>query len=223
MSPFFLDHGYEMDVVQLTEPAPPRHSPLASAERIARKLSDAQDFAQTMLAVTKEVQEHYANQHRQAAPAYQPGDKVWLDLRNLGTDRPNKKLDTLHGKFTVLEKIGSHAYRLNTPTNTGLHNVFHTWLLRPAATDPLPTQRTTYWQPPPVLVPNDHTGEEHEEYHIRDIVAERWRRYGRGQPRHEFRVTWEGWDDVTWEPGSALEDTAALDRWQQRARREGGG
>ena len=223
-TPFFLDHGYNMEVVQLREPLPPRrNSPLVTGERIAKKLADAQEFAQTMLAVAKEMQERYANQHRQAAPAYKPGDKVWLDLRYLSSGRPSKKLDALHGKFTVLEKIGTHAYRLDIPTNTGIHNVFHTWLLRPAATDPLPSQHTTLPQPPPELVYDAATGEEEEEYRIRDIVDERWRRYGRGQPRREFRVRWSGWDDDTWEPATALVHTEALDRWEQRQGSEGGG
>ena len=207
-----------MEVIQLSEPLPPpRDSPFAVGENIARKLRDAQDSAQTMLATAQDLQERYANQHRQAAPAYKPGDKVWLDMRHLSTGRPSKKLDSLHGKFTVLERIGSHAYRLSTPTNTGLHNVFHTWLLRPAATDPLPSQRTTLWQPPPELVYDEQTGHASEEYQIDEIVDERWRRYGRGQPRREFRVTWKGWDDITWEPEMSLQDTAALDRWEHRA------
>ena len=67
---------------------------------IARKHADAQDFAQTMLASAQEKHERYANQHRQPAPAYAPGDKVWLDFRNLSTGQPSKKLDTLHGKFS---------------------------------------------------------------------------------------------------------------------------
>ena len=141
------------------------------------------------------------------------------------TARPSKKLDALHGKFTVLERIGSHVYRLNTPTNTGLHNVFHTWLLRPAATDPLPSQHTTNWQPPPELVYNVDTDTTDEEYRVEEIVDERWRRYGRGEPRHEYRVRWTGWDGATWEPASALADTEARDKWEQQRNvgHEGGG
>jgi hypothetical protein len=62
---------------------------------------------------------------------------MWLDLRYIRTERPSKKLDALHGKFTVLEQVGSHAYRLDTPR--GVHDVFHVWLLRPASDNPLPT------------------------------------------------------------------------------------
>jgi hypothetical protein len=56
------------------------------------------------------LQEEYANQHCQAVPGYNVGDKVWLDLQFINTNWPSKKLDICHRKFIVLEKIGSHAY-----------------------------------------------------------------------------------------------------------------
>ena len=36
-----------------------------------------------------------------------------------------------------------------------------------------------------------------EEYRVEEIVDERWRRYGRGEPRQEYRVRWTGWDGAT--------------------------
>ena len=91
-----------------------------------------------MLANAQERYEYYANVHRQAAPEYRPGDRVWLDYRYMKTDRRSKKLDALHGQCTVLDKMGSHAYRLGT--TRGVHNVFHTWLLRPATENSFPSQ-----------------------------------------------------------------------------------
>ena len=105
-------------------------------ERIAAKLKGALDIATTELAVAQQKQEDYANRRRDAAPEYQVGQKVWLDLRNIRTERPSKKLGSRQAKFTVLEKIGSHAYRLNT-LNT-IHNVFHTALLTHGGRSPNP-------------------------------------------------------------------------------------
>ena len=89
MSPFFLDHGYDPETVQLTGPVmerlAPNNNPIAHGERIAKKLADAHGFAQVMLASAQESQERYANAHRQAALQYMEGDEFWLDLRNLST------------------------------------------------------------------------------------------------------------------------------------------
>ena len=61
---------------------------------------------------------------------------MWLNLKNIITDRPCKKLDWKNVKYTVLEVISSHSYRLDTPP--GIHDVFHASLLKRAAADPFP-------------------------------------------------------------------------------------
>ncbi|KKA22103.1 hypothetical protein T310_3843, partial [Rasamsonia emersonii CBS 393.64] len=152
-----------------------------------------------------------------ARPAtnYKVGDKVWLDLRNIRTDRPSKKLDARHAKYTVLEKIGSHAYRLDTPL--GIHPVFHTSLLRPANNNPLPSQIRTDPQPPAILG-NDN---DEEEFLVEEILDERHQRWGRGY-RHQYLVKWDGYQQPTWTAAKNMEDTVALDVWEARkAHRQG--
>jgi hypothetical protein len=73
-------------------------------EAIVSKMKDALAWAQSSMAAAQSLQEEYANRHRQAAPAYDVGNKVWLDLRFINTDRPSKKLDICHRKFTVLKR-----------------------------------------------------------------------------------------------------------------------
>ena len=75
----------------MSPPAIPA-SPIAVGEHNAKKLVDAHDWAQAALASAKE-QERQVNQHRDAAPSYKAGDKVWHNLRHWKTDRPSKKLD----------------------------------------------------------------------------------------------------------------------------------
>lgn len=211
MSAFFLDHGYHLDVLQLQEPNLPDTEPSGSmretGQRIARKLQDALSIAQAEMAAAQQRQEHYANQRRQVAPQYRVGDKVWLDLRDIRTDRPNRKFSARSAKYTVLEQVSPYAYRLDTPE--GIHPVFHVDKLRLAATDPFPSQRNDDYQPPARLVEGEPEWEVEE---IRDYRARRW---GRGF-RREFLVKWVGYREPQWTPAHLLEDTAALDVWEQR-------
>ena len=101
------------------------------------RLKEATELAQAAMASAQERQEQYANQARQAAEQFYIGDKVWLRLKNVKTDRPSKKLDWLNAKYKVTEVVSSYSYRLNTPP--GIHPIFHVLLLKRAAGDPLPS------------------------------------------------------------------------------------
>jgi hypothetical protein len=89
----------------------------------------------TTIASAQDAQEKAANRRRTQAPVYQVGDKVWLNMENIKTDRPYKKLDQRYMKFTIREVCGLHTYRLGIPP--GVHNVFPTWLLHPVSGNPL--------------------------------------------------------------------------------------
>jgi hypothetical protein len=192
-----LQVDYARDAVQ--------QSPIQKADAIVRKLKDAGEWAQSAMAAAQQVMEEVANRRRQQSPSFRVGDKVWLNLENIRTDRPTKKLDAKHAKFTVTEVVGSHSYRLDTPSR--IHNVFHSQLLRLASYDPLPSQVQDDTQPLPQLV-----GDE-DEYEIEKILDEKTVR-GRGGPRKKFLVKWTGYAQPTWEPKDAFKDTAALDAWE---------
>jgi hypothetical protein len=158
------------------------------------------------MAAVQSLQEEYANWHCQAVPGYNVGDKVWLDLWFINIDWPSKKLDICYRKFTVLEKIGSHAYWLDTPL--GIHNVFYTWLLCLAADDPFPSQTQMDWQPLAII---SDDGEETFEV---EAILDEWevrRGWGRWQ---ELLVKWTGYAEPTWEPADAMEEVAALDEFE---------
>lgn len=138
---------------------------MARAEAIVAKIKEVTDWAQMTMAEAQQEQERQANRQRNPSPAYKVGDKVWLHLKNLKTDRPSKKLDDKAAKFTVIEVVGSHNYKLDIPG--AVHNVFHVDLLRPAGMDPLPSQIQDDYQPPPVQVDGQ------DEWKVEAILGER--------------------------------------------------
>ncbi|OAT01896.1 uncharacterized protein BDCG_17271 [Blastomyces dermatitidis ER-3] len=185
VSPFFLTHSYHMEVLNLLETTqftPDPRSPIQIADNIVMKLRDARDWAEASMATAKQDQEDQTNVHRDPAEHYKIGDLVWLNLKNIQTTHPSRTLDYRHARYKVIEVLGSHNYRLDT--SPGIHDVFHTSLLRRAATDPFPSQLTSDWQPPGII------GEDNElEWEIEDILDERPR--GRGR---QYLVKWGSTD-----------------------------
>ena len=153
------------------------------------------------MATSQQEQEEQANRLCIEGLYFKVGDKVWLSLQNIKTDHTNKKLDWKNAKYTIIEVIGSYSYRLDTPP--GIHNVFHSKLLRLAATDPLLSQTSDDAQPPAYIV------DDQEEYDVEEILRTTKVRRGRGH-QYKVLVKWKGYARPTWEPLSALADTAAL-------------
>lgn len=210
VSPFFLMHGYHVDPLQLFEQPVVRNdltrkSPAQKADEIVHKLQEAREYAQSAMASAQQAMEEQANRKRNQAPEFKIGDKVWLNLHNITTNRPSKKLDAKYAKYQVIGVVGTHSYRLDTPP--GVHNVFNANKLRLASDDPLPSQKQDDSHPQPVLVGND------EEYDIEKVLDEK---KGRGGSRR-LLVKWKGYAKPTWEPATALADTVALEEWEQTA------
>ena len=205
VSPFFMMHGWNPEVFDFeARPNDARSSPVSKADNILHKLKSVREMAETMMASAQEEQEKAANRRRIEAPTYKVGDMVWLNLENITTDRPSKKLDHRYAKYTVTEVIGSHAYRLNTPP--GVHNVFPTKRLRRVKSNPLPGQLLHNPQPPGIRVDSE------VEYEVREILDQK---RGRGGSER-YLVQWVGYQKPTWESYEFVKDLIAMDRWEQR-------
>jgi hypothetical protein len=101
---------------------------------------------------------------------------VWLNFKNVKTDRPFKKLNDKNKKFIIIKVVNSHAYRLDTPFN--IDNVFYVFLLRPADIDLFLSQMVAEVQPPAIISENNK-----EKYEVEEILRARIRKIGRGLRR----------------------------------------
>jgi len=105
-----------------------------------------------------------ANKARHPDPVFNPGDKVWLQQKHIRTTRPLNKLDHKQvGLHTILEKVGSCAYKLDLPATVKIHPVFHISLLEPTASiEPIPGHNQP--PPPPVVT------QEQQEWEVKKVL-----------------------------------------------------
>ena len=69
-------------------------------------------------ALSKSKDQRYYNQRQFAAPKYQPGDKVYIDVSDIQTTQTPKKLShKCLGPFLIERQVGNSAYHLNLPAS----------------------------------------------------------------------------------------------------------
>ena len=188
VTPFFANYGQHprYQIIQSDGPdtAVPTPDELKdfqeNFEQLEKHLQAEMKYAQA-------VQAEYADNRRSSPPVFRPGDKAWLQRRFITTTRPSNKLDFKRlGPFEVLERVGSHAYRLSLPDTMKVHPVFHVSLLEPTPSDPLEGQ--TQPRPPPIIVDGD------EEWEVEEILDSR-----KHYRQLQYLVKWVGDYAPTWE------------------------
>jgi hypothetical protein len=210
-SPFFLSHGFHFEPIDT--PIDPENatgseiSPATRGRQWVQRLRECQDLAAAAIADAQETQEKYANRTRGSAEQFKIGDKVFLRLRNIATNRPSKKLDWISLPYRVTALVGSHAVRLNTPPE--IHPVFHVDLIRRYLEDPLPSQIQSFPEPP-AIQPQQAS----EDYITGEYIVEQIRNHRRRGRGWQVLVSWRGWAEPTWEPLSDLLDTEALEVYE---------
>ncbi|CEL56624.1 hypothetical protein RSOLAG1IB_07949 [Rhizoctonia solani AG-1 IB] len=188
-SPFEIVYGHSPMISPALEPT---RSPAAD-DRV-KQLADAIQEVQVSI---KWAQVRYKQADKgKPPPEFAPGDKVWFLASNIMSQQPNKKLDhKQYGPFHVLERIGSHAYCLELPETTKIHDVFHVSLLTAYKPD---TEFKHHFAPlPPVI-----TAEGKVEYEVDKFVD-----WAAEDGIWKYRVRWKGYapHEDTWEPAKDLQ------------------
>jgi len=106
------------------------HNPRATM--YAHWMQDIHRQAKHTLENTWESMKKYYDRKATEQPSIEAGDLVMLNMKNIRSDRPSKKLSPkLFGPFKVLEKKGSRAYKLEISARWKVHPVFHVSLVEP--------------------------------------------------------------------------------------------
>ncbi|QRV73356.1 Retrotransposable element Tf2 protein [Ceratobasidium sp. AG-Ba] len=108
---------------------------MPAADEHIKQLKEVQHEVLSSLHMAKERMKAGNNS---TLPDYKVGDKVWLDAKNIETQRPSKKLDHQSlGPFKIVEQISPAAYRLELPASMKGHDVFYVGKLSPYRFDPV--------------------------------------------------------------------------------------
>jgi hypothetical protein len=137
VSPFFANYGFHPKLgVEPMKPCPPgltgtRRRQFQRANTIADRF---QRILAQLTALAKQSAQRFedtANDHRSAAPRYTVGQEVYIDTRNMKTNRPMKKGDDRWvGPYTI-QAVYPRACLVELLVDMKIFLVFHNSLLRP--------------------------------------------------------------------------------------------
>jgi len=151
----FGQHPWKGDITVQME-FPKLEEFLISLQRSWKEATKAMEGAQ-------ETMKKQFDKKRRNPQELQEGENVWLEAKNIHSNRPSKKLDQKrYGLFKILKAIGQGAFQLKLPEGWMIHNVFNEDLLTQCQE---PYYKGQHMEPAP---PPDIINEE-KEYEVEEI------------------------------------------------------
>lgn len=196
MTPFFANSGHH----PIFDPLTFQSEVVPSAEERIDKMKIILEDLRANLTHAQACYTEQANRSRLDVPQLRVGRKVFLDMRNIKSGRPCKKLDNKKsGPYKIIQEINPVTFKLNLPSTMKIHPVFHASLLEPQTEDIIEDFKQP--KPPPEIVQGE---EEWVVEKICDFKKSRGKRY--------YLVHWLGYDesDRTWEPASNLKNAPEI-------------
>jgi len=196
-TPFILNSGRHPRLG--TEPI--RETKVEAVATFLNKMSNARKEAAAALQQASDDMKRFYDHSRSSNITFNIGDMVWLDGKDLRTDRPSKKLeDKRYGPFKIKRVLSPQVYELHLPSSIRIHPVFNVVKLRPFTPDPILGRHNP--SPSPLIVDGELT-----EYEVETILDSRLTR-----SKLFYKVKWKGYplEESTWEPTENLGNSSKL-------------
>jgi hypothetical protein len=189
-TPFYANYGFHPQIGSL----PKVNTPVISVEAFVEHIQQVQKDTTKALEQAAVDMKRFYDRFRSKAPDFEVGQKVLLDNADLAINRPSRKLaERRSGPFEILEKIGTHAYRLKLPSQwKTVHPVFHVSKIEPYREDP---DNPNFPSPPPDVIEGE------PEWEVEKILDSM---FAHGVLK--YFVKWKGWpeSESNWEPEENL-------------------
>ena len=195
-TPFYANYGYHPHIGSL----PRIQSPIESVEDFVDHIHEVQKNTEKSLTQAAADMKRFYDRHRNKTPSFEIGQKVLLNNADLSLNRPSRKLaERYSGPFEIIEKIGTHAYRLKLPLQwKTVHPVFNVSKIEAYHED---AENPNFTRPPADVIEGE------PEWEVERILDSKF-----AQNNLKFLVKWLGWPESenSWEDEVNLENAPEI-------------